>query len=52
MKYQARDRVDNAEHTPELQWLEDGVNILASTAANCTRTILLGVLELLSGKTR
>lgn len=52
MAYQTRDRVDNSEHTPELQWLEDGVNILAATTAQCTRTILLGLLEILSGKSR
>ena len=34
------------EPVAELQWLEDGVNLLAAYTFNCIKAIVLGVVQL------
>lgn len=34
------------EHVAELQWLEDGVNLLAAHSYQCAKVIVLGLFQL------
>lgn len=34
------------DQVAELQWLEDGINLLVNSALQCTKVIVLGVLQL------
>jgi len=34
------------EPVAELQWLEDGINLLVTHTVQCTKVIVLGVLQL------
>lgn len=51
-QYQTRDHVrESDEPVAELQWLEDGVNIIAAEGFRCAKTIVCGLFQLLSGNT-
>jgi hypothetical protein len=49
-QYQTRDSVrESDEVVAELQWLEDGVNIIAAEGLRCAKTIVCGLFQILSG---
>lgn len=39
-------RRDQDEPAAELQWLEDGINLLVSHTVRCTKVIALGLIQL------
>lgn len=48
----SRGRAKPTSDTWELQWLEEGVEIIALVAFHCTKTIALSLLTLLAERMR
>jgi hypothetical protein len=47
-QYQSRDSGQEHEEIAELEWLEDGVNIIAAHGLHCATRLFYGVFRLLS----
>lgn len=47
-QYQSRDSSQEREEVAELEWLEDGVTIIAAHGLHCATRLLYGVFRLLS----